>query len=107
MKIYYFTIAKYYLPSGRTIQATGVTPDIIAASGKVTQSNDNSLKIKEADLKKHLEGELEKVDDVKKEEKILNNETKKVITGEDLLEDNQLNTSIAILKSLIIMNMNK
>ena len=101
------TIAKYYLPSGRTIQATGVTPDIIAASGKVTQSNDNSLKIKEADLKKHLEGELEKVDDVKKEEKILNNETKKVITGEDLLEDNQLNTSIAILKSLIIMNMNK
>ena len=98
------TIAKYYLPSGRTIQATGVTPDIIVQSGKVTQSEDNSFKIKEADLKKHLEGELEKVNDVKKEEKILNNETKKVITGEDLLEDNQLNTSVAILKSLIIMN---
>ncbi len=98
------TIAKYYLPSGRTIQATGVTPDIIVQSGKVTQSEDNSFKIKEADLKKHLEGELEKVNDVKKEEKILNNETKKIITGEDLLEDNQLNTSIAILKSLIIMN---
>lgn len=98
------TIAKYYLPSGRTIQATGVTPDVIAHSGKVTQADDNGLKIKEADLKKHLEGELEKVNEVKKEEKILNNETKKVITGEDLLEDNQLNTSIAILKSLIIMN---
>ena len=98
------TIAKYYLPSGRTIQATGVTPDIIVQSGKVTQSEDNSFKIKDADLKKHLEGELEKVNDVKKEEKILNNETKKVITGEDLLEDNQLNTSVAILKSLIIMN---
>jgi len=55
-------------------------------------------------LKKHLEGELEKVDDVKKEEKIINDETKKTITGEDLLEDNQLNTSLAILKSLIIMN---
>ena len=27
---------------------------------------------------------------------------KKTITGEDLLEDNQLNTSLAILKSLII-----
>ena len=98
------TIAKYYLPSGRTIQATGVTPDIIVAAGKVTQSDDNALKIKEADLKKHLEGELEKVDDVKKEEKIINDETKKTITGEDLLEDNQLNTSLAILKSLIIMN---
>jgi carboxyl-terminal processing protease len=98
------TIAKYYLPSGRTIQATGVTPDIIVAAGKVTQSDDNAIKIKEADLKKHLEGELEKVDDVKKEEKVMNDETKKVITGEDLLEDNQLNTSLAILKSLIIMN---
>ena len=58
------TIAKYYLPSGRTIQAVGVTPDIIANAGKVTQKEDNGFKIKEADLKKHLEGELEKVSDV-------------------------------------------
>ena len=102
------TIAKYYLPSGRTIQAVGVTPDIIASAGKVTQAEDNAFKIKEADLKKHLEGELEKVTDVKadvkKEAKALANETKKVITSEDILEDNQLNTSIDILKSLIIMN---
>jgi carboxyl-terminal processing protease len=98
------TIAKYYLPSGRTIQAVGVTPDVIANAGKVTQTDDNGFKIKEADLKKHLEGELEKVSEVKKEEKILENETKKVITGEDILADNQLNTSMAILKSLIIMN---
>ena len=98
------TIAKYYLPSGRTIQAVGVTPDVIAYVGKVTQENDSGFKIKEADLKKHLEGELEKVDVVKKEEKELKNETKKVITAGDILEDNQLNTSIAILKSLIIMN---
>uniref|UniRef100_UPI004048218E S41 family peptidase n=1 Tax=Aliarcobacter sp. TaxID=2321116 RepID=UPI004048218E len=98
------TIAKYYLPSGRTIQATGVTPDIISNAGKVTQNENNGILIKEADLKKHLEGELEKVDDVKKEEKVLDKENKKVITGEDILEDNQLNTSIAILKSLIIMN---
>ena len=102
------TIAKYYLPSGRTIQAVGVAPDIIASAGKVTQAEDNAFKIKEADLKKHLEGELEKVTDVKadvkKEAKALANETKKVITSEDILEDNQLNTSIAILKSLIIMN---
>ena len=98
------TIAKYYLPSGRTIQAVGVTPDVVVASGKVTQNDDNGVKLKEADLKKHLQGELEKVNDAKKEEKILNNETKKVITTDDLLDDNQLNTSLAILKSLIIMN---
>ncbi|MFV7790788.1 S41 family peptidase [Aliarcobacter lanthieri] len=99
------TIAKYYLPSGRTIQALGVTPDIIVSSGKVVQNDDNSLRIKEADLKKHLEGELEKVDeDIKKEEKTIKDESKTTISKEDLLEDNQLNTSLAILKSLIIMN---
>ncbi|QKF60120.1 S41 family peptidase [Aliarcobacter lanthieri] len=99
------TIAKYYLPSGRTIQALGVTPDIIVSSGKVVQNDDNSLRIKEADLKKHLEGELEKVDeDIKKEEKSIKDESKTTISKEDLLEDNQLNTSLAILKSLIIMN---
>lgn len=98
------TIAKYYLPSGRTIQAVGVTPDVIVTAGKVTQDDEDKFKIKEADLKKHLEGELAKVDEVKKEEKVMANETKKVITGEDVLGDNQLNTSIAILKSLIIMN---
>jgi len=98
------TIAKYYLPSGRTIQAVGVTPDVIVNSGKVTQADEDKFKIKEADLKKHLEGELEKVNDVKKEQKVIADETKKVITGEDVLGDNQLSTSIAILKSLIIMN---
>ena len=98
------TIAKYYLPSGRTIQATGVTPDVIVNSGKVTQDDEDKFKIKEADLKKHLEGELEKVGNKKKEEKVIVDENRKVITGEDVLGDNQLNTSIAILKSLIIMN---
>ncbi|MBY0539801.1 MAG: S41 family peptidase [Campylobacterales bacterium] len=98
------TIAKYYLPSGRTIQATGVTPDVIVNSGKVTQDDEDKFKIKEADLKKHLEGELEKVGNKKKDEKVIADENKKVITGEDVLGDNQLNTSIAILKSLIIMN---
>ena len=98
------TIAKYYLPSGRTIQATGVTPDVIVNSGKVTQDEEDKFKIKEADLKKHLEGELEKVSTTKKEEKAIIDENKKVITSEDVLADNQLNTSIAILKSLIIMN---
>ena len=98
------TIAKYYLPSGRTIQATGVTPDVVVNSGKVTQNEDDKFKIKEADLKKHLEGELEKTKEVKKEEKAVIDENKKLITKEDVLADNQLNTSIAILKSLIIMN---
>lgn len=97
------TIAKYYLPSGRTIQAKGVTPDVIAYSGAVTAEKDSEFKIKEADLKKHLKGELEKVDG-KEEEKEINLENKKIISKEDIQKDNQLNTSLGILKSLIIIN---
>lgn len=97
------TIAKYYLPSGRTIQAKGVTPDVIAYTGNVTEEKDSDLKIKEADLKKHLKGELEKVDGekAKKESK---EDDSKIITKEEINKDNQLNTAIGILKSLIIFN---
>jgi len=97
------TIAKYYLPSGRTIQATGITPDIISYPGKAVSEPESVFSIKEADLKKHLEGELEKVDGkqtVKEVPKTL--EKTKVITTEDLLKDNQLKTAVDILTSLII-----
>lgn len=101
------TIAKYYLPSGRTIQALGVTPDIIASAGKVTQDEDSAFRIKEADLKRHLEGELDKVDKKSKNDsKASKNDSNKIVSKEELLNDNQLNTSLAILKSLIIMNKN-
>lgn len=100
------TIAKYYLPSGRTIQATGVTPDIISYPGESPSEPDSEFAIKEADLKKHLEGELEKVDgdSVKKENKKSEIKNKTVITKEDLQKDNQLRTGVDILKSLIIVN---
>ena len=102
------TIAKYYLPSGRTIQAKGITPDIIAYPGKAVSEPESEFKIKEADLKKHLEGELEKVDPKAKPKKSKKDDKdkkdKKVITNEDLLKDNQLKTGVDILKSLIIIN---
>ncbi len=96
------TIAKYYLPSGRTIQAKGITPDVISYPGEAVSENDSEFKIKEADLKKHLEIELDKDNGVKKEKTVEKDE--KVISKEDILKDNQLNTAMGILKSLIIVN---
>ncbi|RXJ91206.1 peptidase S41 [Arcobacter sp. CECT 8983] len=95
------TIAKYYLPSGRTIQATGITPDVISHEGEVVAEKNAEFKLKEADLKKHLEVELNKDNGVKKDKE--NKEDKKTLTKDDISKDNQLNTSIGILKSLIIM----
>ncbi|WP_457564601.1 S41 family peptidase [Caminibacter sp.] len=89
------TVARYYLPSGRTIQAKGVTPDIIVHPGKVKEINDTVGEIKEANLKAHLKAELAKIEHKKiKKEKNL-----KKIKG-----DLQLLTGANILKALIIEN---
>ncbi len=94
------TIARYYLPSGRTIQAIGVKPDIEVFPGEVT-TNKNDFAIKEADLKKHLEEELEKVDG-KIEEDEAQEDSKYIITDEAINKDMQLKVGVDILKALII-----
>ncbi len=90
------TVARYYLPSGRTIQAKGVTPDIIVHPAEVKEINDTTATIKEANLKAHLKAELEKIDGkkTKKEDKNIQK-----ING-----DLQLLTGANILKALIIAN---
>jgi len=95
------TIARYYLPSGRTIQAVGVKPDVEIAPGEVT-THKNEFAIKEADLKQHLEEELEKVDGTKEETKADTKEKKDIITPEMLNKDIQLKSAVDILKALII-----
>ncbi|WP_458701711.1 S41 family peptidase [Sulfurospirillum sp. 1307] len=102
------TIARYYLPSGRTIQAVGVTPDITVYPGKVPHKT-NEFIIKEKELKKHLKEELKKVDkkDSKKEKetKKEKEDTKKsIITQDDVLNDLQLKSAIDVIKVLSIKN---
>jgi len=104
------TIARYYLPSGRTIQNKGVTPDLEVFYGKVP-NDDKAFSIKETDLKQHLENELQKIDDNKTESnKTINldhNKTntkekdkEKIITKKDLYDDMQLKTAVDTIKVL-------
>jgi carboxyl-terminal processing protease len=44
------TTARYYTPSGRSIQALGITPDIM-----VEDPSDTAIRVREADLQRHLE----------------------------------------------------
>jgi carboxyl-terminal processing protease len=98
------TIARYYLPSGRTIQALGVQPDIEVFPGTVKR-DDNGFSIKEADLKKHLEEELTKTDvkEVKAKKAKENGDKKDIISKEQLYDDIQLKESVDIIRALIIV----
>ena len=105
------TIARYYLPSGRTIQAEGVTPDLMVYPGEVPHKN-NEQSLKEKDLKKHLEGEHKKAEDTKPETKDKDkNKTKtkeplksekEVISQESLFKDLQLKSAVDAIKVLAI-----
>lgn len=93
------TVSRYYLPSGRTIQAKGIEPDIEIHQAKV-QEIDNSFSIKEAELQDHLEAKLESVD--KKFVKTKAPVDKNVLLDTEISNDFQLSSAINILKALII-----
>ncbi len=101
------TTARYYLPSGRTIQAKGITPDIVIYPGKVPE-NENKFSLKEADLKHHLEQELKKLDDKtpnsKETDKDKKNEEEKEVTPKMISDDIQLKTAIDSLKTWSIVD---
>jgi len=47
------TTARYYTPSGRSIQAKGIVPDIVVED-PATASQDSAFRLREADLEHHL-----------------------------------------------------
>lgn len=103
------TTALYYTPSGRSIQAKGITPDIIVA-GQFNLHKEKMKKIKilrEKDLEHHIKNDREEAEpetppDIgEKEEKPDTDKDQKddKDAGETSEEDIQLNRALQILKS--------
>ncbi|MCP4349867.1 MAG: S41 family peptidase [Desulfobacterales bacterium] len=113
-----FTIARYYTPNDRSIQAQGIIPDIKVKHMYIEESETNEITpLKEKDLKNHLEAEQgaeeEEVKDeeVKDEDEKPDTENKKKtrrrktedrygpLKKERLQADNQVMRSLEILLS--------
>ncbi len=95
------TTARYFTPSGRSIQAAGIAPDIVAEEAKVTKSEAGE-RLKEADLARHLENgdapprKEEKKDDKKKEP----------VRALAAPEDYQLHEALNLLKGISFFKAN-
>jgi carboxyl-terminal processing protease len=107
------TTARYYTPSGRSIQAQGITPDIVVPQGAFTQGDDaDPDRVKEADLARHLDDgngkdkadpakpDQPKGDKVKTKDKDKGEEagTKKPLAEEDY----QLSQALNLLKGISV-----
>ena len=92
------TTARYFTPSGRSIQAQGITPDIKLDAVKLTDADSSGAgSLKESDLSGHLENSQ----DAKKKK---GKEKKEVSLAKS---DYHLYEALNMLKGLHILNKNK
>jgi carboxyl-terminal processing protease len=93
------TTARYYTPSGRSIQAEGITPDIVLETIEVAQVETNIEPLKESDLTHHLKnGNGDKSD---KDKGAAKDDSSK---GKSLVKDDyMLYEALNLLKGLVIL----
>ena len=90
------TTARYYTPSGKSIQGEGIEPDILVQETHGGEGEDNKRFefVREADLKGHLENNQDKGTDKPQKE------VKHITIAVDSEEDAVLNEALTILKDL-------
>ncbi|NOQ69639.1 MAG: peptidase S41, partial [Gammaproteobacteria bacterium] len=100
------TTARYFTPSGRSIQGEGITPDIILERYEIKDSKDiSTLRIKESDLNHSISNPTKSQEAIKKatEEGRPEGEEKKQQKIK-ASEDFQLYEALLLLKGLNILN---
>ncbi len=95
------TTALYYTPSGRSIQATGIDPDVEVKAVRIKIEDDGSdrpKRITEANMKGHLANGNGKTKTKKEEEAIPGQPSEKMV--ERLTKDVQLQRALDLLQAL-------
>ena len=94
------TTARYYTPSGRSIQAAGITPDIIIDKVKIEKLDTPDNSIKEANLARHLENDTDTGEDISEGDPELEKQKSETPLAK---RDYALYEALNVLKGLIIL----
>lgn len=100
------TIARYYTPNGRSIQAHGIEPDITVAQRIVEKTEPEEKKnfvIKEKDLKNHLEPEENEVDEDEPTTKKQENDPEEKLSRHGPLTAKKLKSDWQAMRALEIL----
>ena len=90
------TTARYYTPSGRSIQAKGIEPDIVVDAGTIQVTSDAARR-REEDLRGRLDSEVQNSDSPEVEEEIAAE-----LTEDDALRDYQLQRALDLIRGLAL-----
>ena len=96
------TTARYYTPSGRSIQAEGIEPDILLENLRVAKADESPVtRVRERDLSRHLigESETEEADAAGKNDNDNDDEAPASLASEDY----PLYEALNLLKGLVIL----
>ena len=96
------TTARYFTPSGRSIQAKGITPDIVVEPSKVESLLPKGAYIRESDLHGALSAsEGKKANDNNKKNSDKTDDSKE---DKEVIKDYQLMRAIDLLRGLSLYN---
>ena len=93
------TTARYYTPSGISIQAKGIEPDIIVEAGITELKKENLTNRREENLRGALDKEA-------KENEVKDKKEKNLSPVEKLLQDNQISRAVDLIRGINLFSNN-
>ncbi len=100
------TTARYFTPKGRSIQAKGITPDIVVSQATIQEDDESKFQVSEKDLSRALDTDKPSDNSEQSVNDSTNNADNKPVQPNSIVNPNdyQLNQALNLIKALNITN---
>ena len=100
------TTARYFTPKGRSIQAKGITPDIVVSQATIQEDDESKFLVSEKDLSRALDTDKPSDNSEQSVDGSTNNADNKPVQPNSIVNTNdyQLNQALNLIKALNITN---